>query len=94
MVASESAPVTDRETVEWRIKTLRSSIGHDWAVLATKGLSSEERKATREHLKMNIKELRQIVGHRPSASDLLIWKPDNPEARSLGIDAVKNALGS
>ena len=99
MVASESSPVTsspvnDQETVEWKIKTLRNAIGHDWAVLATAGLSSEQRKATRERLKINIKDLRQIVGQRPSASDLLIWRPSNLEARNLGIDAIKNALGS
>jgi len=35
-------PVIDRETVEWKIKTLRNAIGHDWAVLATEGLNSEE----------------------------------------------------
>jgi hypothetical protein len=88
MVASESSPVIDRETVEWKIKTLRNAIGHDWAVLATEGLSSEQRKATRERLKIRIKDLRQIVGQRPSASE-----PVNLEARSLGIDAIKNALG-
>ena len=82
MVTSVSSPVIDRETVEWKIKTLRNAIGHDWAVLATEGLSSEQRKATRERLKMRIKDLRQIVGQRQSASE-----PVNLEARSFGIDA-------
>ena len=87
--------MTDQESLEWKIKTLcNAAIAHNWAVLTTEGLSSEQRKATRENLQTKIKNLRQIVGQRPSASDLLIWKPDNPEARSLGIDAVKNALGS
>jgi hypothetical protein len=88
MPTSESLRVTDQESVEWKIKTLRNAIAHDWAVLATEGLSSEQRKATRERLQMKIKNLRQIVGQRPSASE-----PANLEARSLGVDAIKNALG-
>jgi hypothetical protein len=40
----------DRETVEWRIKTLRNAIGHDWAVLATEGLSSNGNRTLFDHL--------------------------------------------
>jgi len=88
MPALESFPVTDQESLEWKIKTLRNAIAHNWAVLATEGLSPEQRKATRENLQTKIKNLRQIVGQRPSASESA-----NLEARSLGVDAIKNALG-
>ena len=44
MPALESFPVTDQESLEWKIKTLRNAIAHNWAVLATEGLNSEQRK--------------------------------------------------
>ena len=83
MPALESFPVTDQESLEWKIKTLRNAIAHNWAVLATEGLSSQQRKATRENLQTKIKNLRQIVGQRPSVSE-----PANLEAKTRYIHAV------
>ena len=83
MPALESFPVTDQESLEWKIKTLRNAIAHNWAVLATEGLSSEQRKATRENLQTKIKNLRQIVGQRPSVSERA-----NLEAKTRYIHAV------
>jgi hypothetical protein len=76
--------VTDQESLEWKIKTLcNAAIAHNWAVLTTEGLSSEQRKATRENLQTKIKNLRQIVGQRPSVSEAA-----NLEANTLYIHAV------
>jgi len=75
--------VTDQESLEWKIKTPCNAIAHNWTVLATEGLSSEQRKATRENLQTKIKNLRKIVGQRPSVSEAA-----NLEAKTRYIHAV------
>ena len=60
-----------------------AAIAHNWAVLTTEGLSSEQGKATRENLQTKIKNLRQIVGQRPSVSEAA-----NLEAKTRYIHAV------
>ena len=75
--------MTDQESLEWKIKTLCDAIAHNLAVLATEGLSSEQRKATRENLQTKIKNLRKIVGQRPSVSEAA-----NLEAKTRYIHAV------
>jgi hypothetical protein len=79
----------DDETVGWKIKITQNAIAYDWAELAAKGLSFEQRKPIRERLQMNTKALRQLVGPSWSASH-----PVNPRARSLGIEAVEKALSA
>jgi hypothetical protein len=79
----------DDETVGWKITITRNAIAYDWAELAKKGLSFEQRKPIRERLQMNTKALRQLVGPSWSAAH-----PVNPRARSLGIEAVEKALSA
>src|SRR5450631_4941342 len=78
----------DDETVGWKTKITRNAIASDWAELAAKGLSFEQRKSIRERLQMKTKALRQLVGPRPPL------KPVNPRVRSLGIEAVEKALSA
>jgi len=77
----------DDETRGWKIKTTRNAIGQDWAELAEKGLSFEQRKLIRERLQMRTKTLRQLVGPSWYASQL-----ENSSTRPLGIEAVEKAL--
>ena len=46
---------------EWKIHSVREAISEDWSKLAAKDLTPSERKAIREHLDMNIAELRDLV---------------------------------
>ena len=78
----------DDETVGWKIKVTRNAIAYDWAELAAKGLSFEQRKSIRERLQKNTQALRQIVGPRHPL------QPVNPSVRSLGIEAVEKALSA
>ena len=78
----------DDETVAWKIKVTRNAIASDWAELAAKRLSFEQRKSIRERLQKNTKALRQIVGPRPPL------QPVNPSVRSIGIEAVEKALSA
>jgi DNA-binding GntR family transcriptional regulator len=48
---------------EWQIQTVREAISQDWISLATKNLTSEQRKAVREHLEMNVAALRELTKH-------------------------------
>ena len=77
----------DDETLGWKIKTTRNAIAQDWAELAAKGLSFEQRKLIRERLQMRTKTLRQLIGPSWYASQL-----ENSSARPLGIEAVEKAL--
>ena len=72
----------------WKIKVTRNAIAYDWAELAAKRLSFEQRKSIRERLQKNTKALRQIVGPRPPL------QPVNPSVRSIGIEAVEKALSA
>ena len=72
----------------WKIKVARNAIAYDWAKLAAKRLSFEQRKSIRERLQKNTKALRQIVGPRPPL------QPVNPSVRSIGIEAVEKALSA
>src|SRR4029079_18157869 len=46
---------------EWKINSVRAAISKDWSKLADKNLTPIQRKALREHLDMNIAELRTLV---------------------------------
>jgi len=46
---------------EWQIQNVRQAISQDWIRLAAKGLTSEQRKAVREHLEMNVAALRDLT---------------------------------
>jgi len=46
---------------EWQIQMVREAISQDWIRLATKNLTSEQRKAVREHLEMNVAPLRDLT---------------------------------
>ena len=75
--AVEAAP---RESLnEWKIHSVREAISEDWSKLADKNLTPTQRKALREHLDMNIAELRGLVGSDRDAQlrDIVIGRPDH-----------------
>ena len=73
-------PVIDQESVNSKIETVRNAIVSDWAELATKGLTYEQRKEIRTRLQTHVKTLSQLKQRRQQA------------VRNIGADAVKNAL--
>jgi hypothetical protein len=52
--------VSDLGVVEFQIKDARKAIGRDLGRLATKGLSTDERKKILENLKFNFDALRDL----------------------------------
>ena len=76
------------DAIEWQIQVVRDEIDRCWVELASKGLSFEERKPIRERLQKNISTLHQLVAQSQPAS-----KPVDLRVRSLGINAVAEALG-
>lgn len=75
----------DQEAVDWKIETIRNAIASDWAELGTKGLTYEQRKVIHVRLQTRLKTLSQLKQHMRSPSD--------PTVRTVGMDAVRNALG-
>jgi hypothetical protein len=53
----------DDPSHEWQVQTVREAISQDWIRLATKNLTSEQRKAVRDHLEMNVAALRELTKH-------------------------------
>jgi len=53
---------------EWKIASVRAAISEDWIRLAERNLTTDQRRAVREHLDMNIAKLRDLVGRDPSDS--------------------------
>ena len=51
----------DETHTGWEISQVREAISCDWANLAVKELTSDQRRAIREHLEMNIAALRDLV---------------------------------
>jgi hypothetical protein len=47
---------------EWKQNSVREAIAQDWSMLAMNNLTSEQRKAVRDHLGMNIAALRELTG--------------------------------
>ena len=64
--------MTDEERNDWEIKSVRESIDLDWARLASKDLSSDDRKAVKEHLLIYVSTLQDLVARNRSASQK--WK--------------------
>ena len=78
-----AAPL-DMKTAEWKIKVARNAITSCWAELAASGLSSDQRREIRDRLRKHLNTLRQLRDDQ---------KQPPTVARTLGIDAVKTALG-
>lgn len=74
----------DKETAEWKIKVARNAVASCWAELAARGLSSDQRQEIRDRLQKHLNALRQLRDDQKQQPTL---------ARTLGIDAVKAALG-
>jgi hypothetical protein len=49
--------MSDDEKLRWEIATLRESIRLDWAMLASKSVTADQRKAIRERLEICISAL-------------------------------------
>jgi hypothetical protein len=64
--------MTDEERLQWEIKTVRESIDLDWARLASKDLSPDDRKAVKEHLLIYVSTLQDLVARNRAASQK--WK--------------------
>lgn len=58
----------DETHTGWEISQVREAISCDWANLAVKELTSDQRRAIREHLEMNIAALRDLVTRNRLAS--------------------------
>jgi hypothetical protein len=52
---------------EWKIHSTRKAISEGWSKLAEKNLTPVQRRAIREHLDMNIAELRRLLAHQKDA---------------------------
>jgi Na+/phosphate symporter len=61
--SDDSTKEDDPSRHEWQIQTVREAISQDWIRLAQKNLTSEQRKAVREHLEMNVAALRELTQH-------------------------------
>jgi hypothetical protein len=58
---------TDEKEIAWKIGAIRDAISLDWQTLASRNLASEQRKAFREHLAMNVSALHDLVERNRSA---------------------------
>ena len=59
--------MTDRARTDWEIQIVREAISRDWAELASSNLSTDQRRAMREHLSVHVTALRQLVERHPLA---------------------------
>jgi hypothetical protein len=53
--------VTDEARRDWEIQIVREAISRDWADLASNNLSTEERRAIREHLNIHVIALQELA---------------------------------
>jgi hypothetical protein len=53
--------MSDEDRMKWELSSVREAISHAWANLATNKLTSDQRKALREHLEMNISALQDLI---------------------------------
>jgi hypothetical protein len=56
-----SAAMSDEDRREWEIRIVREAIDRDWAWLASHNLSTEQRRAVREHLSVHVTALRELA---------------------------------
>jgi len=73
------AKALDQKALAGEVLKLRNAIASDWAELATKGLTHEQRKAIQVRLQANLRTLSQLKF--------------DPNVRKIGTDSVKNVLG-
>ena len=64
--------MSDEAKIDWEINLIRESIRHDWAMLASKELTADDRRGIREHLLINVSALQELVKRNRSASQK--WK--------------------
>ena len=55
------AAMSDEARREWEIRIVREAIDRDWAWLASHSLSTEQRRAVREHLSVHVTALRELA---------------------------------
>jgi len=53
--------VTDEARRNWEIQIVREAISRDWAELASNNLSTERRRAVREHLNVHVIALQELA---------------------------------
>jgi hypothetical protein len=63
--------MSGEENLKWEIDAVRESIRQDWAMLASKELTAEQRKAVKEHLLAYVHTLEELVKRNRSVSQKL-----------------------
>jgi len=53
--------MADEARSDWEFRIVREAISDDWASLASKKLSAEQRRAVRDHLSLHITALRELA---------------------------------
>jgi hypothetical protein len=54
-------------SLDWQLHHVRDAIASDWDALASDALSAEQRRSVREHLNMNLAELRELKARMRAA---------------------------
>jgi hypothetical protein len=78
----------EEEKLRWDIATVRESIRLDWADLASKNLSADQRKAIREHLGMcnsALKDFRNRLDTLSARSHRGSEKPSSAEVKNPAL---------
>jgi len=56
-----AAAMSDEARRDWEIRIVREAIARDWAWLASHNLSTEQRRAVRDHLSVHVTALRELA---------------------------------
>jgi hypothetical protein len=70
-IKTKEQTMSEDERFDWELKSIRDAISTDWARLASKDLTPDERKSITEHLSLNIAALHDLVGRNRTASHRL-----------------------
>ena len=81
----------EEEKLRWDIATVRESIRLDWANLASKNLSADQRKAIREHLGMCNSALKDFQNRLGTLSASSHWGGEKSSSAELKNPALGGA---